>query len=322
MYTKNKNSKELEENQLKKEAKAFDKRILLRARKGFVPDLRKLKVNQYFYKSFWRDPLFVDLYLLEIYRNFKLIFGKFAKNKKKILDIGCGSGYFSLELARDGFDVTGVDISKKCIEIAEKTARGEQSNLKGNLSYMVADHNDLKFEEKFDIIMSSGFLHHLSDLNKFTKNANNFLKKKGILVWHEPQHKDWKLQDAAIVSSLRLVLSNLGYWFENLDKKKIFAYTKEVYDEFYFERDKKESSGQSPNDLSCDKKEILKEVSKDFEILLTKPSFAFIYRFLGGLRGQKKNIHSLAKLLYRIDKDLVDNNIINANYFFGVAKKK
>ena len=44
--------------------------------------------------------------------------------------------------------------------------------------------------------------------------------------------------------------------------------------------------------------------------------------FTEGLRGQKKNIHSLAKLLYRIDKDLVDNNIINANYFFGVAKKK
>ena len=68
-----------------------------------------------FYKSFWRDPLFVELYIIEIYKTFKYLFNKFAKGKK-ILDIGCGSGYLSLELARDGFEVTGVDISEKCIK--------------------------------------------------------------------------------------------------------------------------------------------------------------------------------------------------------------
>ena len=94
-----------------------------------------------------------------------------------------------------------------------------------------------------------------------------------------------------------------------------------MFNEFYFERDKDEKNGQSPNDLSCDKDEIIKEVSKKFKIIHTEPSFSFIYRFLGGLRGQKKNIHSLSRLLYKIDKEFVENKIINANYFFGVAKK-
>lgn len=319
MYTKSKNFKKLRKTNLKDEANAFSKRIKERTNKGFIPDLRKLKFNDFFYKSFWRDPLFVELYILEIYKNFKFFFNKFAKGKKKILDIGCGSGYLALELAREGFEVTGVDISKKCIEVANRTAENEK--LKGKLEYFVGDHNDLQFINKFDIILSSGFIHHLKDLRKFVENASKILKKGGILVWHEPQHKDWTLKDAGFVSSLRLILSNLGCWYEDLEKKKIMNYTRDVFDEFYHERDKNEKGGQSPNDLSCDKEEIIKEVSKKFKILFTKPSFSFIYRFLGGLRGHKKNIHSLSRLLYKIDKEFVENKVINANYFFGVAKK-
>ena len=136
-------------------------------------------------------------------------------------------------------------------KIAKKTAKNEK--FQGKLEYHVSSHNDLKFDSEFDIILSSGFIHHLKDLRKFVGNASKTLKKDGILVWHEPQHKDWTLHDAALVSSLRLILSNLGYWYEDLEKK-IVNYTKDVFNEFYYERDKDEKDGQSPNDLSCDKR--------------------------------------------------------------------
>ena len=41
----------------------------------------------------------------------------------RILDLGCGPGYFSLELARAGFQVVGVDISDKMISIANKNLK-------------------------------------------------------------------------------------------------------------------------------------------------------------------------------------------------------
>ena len=88
------------------------------------------------------------------------------------------------------------------------------------------------------------------------------------------------------------------------------------------ERDKNEKGGQSPNDLSCDKGDILREVNKRFIIVEEKPSFSFIYRFLGGLRGEKDKVDKLSKLLYEIDKSFVKDKILQANYFFGVAKKK
>lgn len=41
---------------------------------------------------------------------------------KKMLDAGCGHGYYSLLLAKKGPRVTGIDISEKMIELAKKDA--------------------------------------------------------------------------------------------------------------------------------------------------------------------------------------------------------
>jgi 2-polyprenyl-3-methyl-5-hydroxy-6-metoxy-1,4-benzoquinol methylase len=46
----------------------------------------------------------------------------------KILDIGCGTGRHSLELARRGYDVTGIDLSESMIDKARSLALAE--NLK------------------------------------------------------------------------------------------------------------------------------------------------------------------------------------------------
>ena len=48
---------------LDEEAGAFDKRIEKRLAAGFIPDLRRAVKCEYFYKSFWRDPQFIQLYL-------------------------------------------------------------------------------------------------------------------------------------------------------------------------------------------------------------------------------------------------------------------
>ena len=46
---------------------------------------------------------------------------KYSYPGARILDVGCGSGYISLELARSGYHVTGIDISSKVIDVAKKT---------------------------------------------------------------------------------------------------------------------------------------------------------------------------------------------------------
>lgn len=44
---------------------------------------------------------------------------------KKVLDIACGTGELSLRLARDGYDVTGVDLSQDMLTIAQEKASAQ-----------------------------------------------------------------------------------------------------------------------------------------------------------------------------------------------------
>ncbi|WMT41681.1 methyltransferase domain-containing protein [Paenibacillus sp. D2_2] len=63
-----------------------------------------------------------------------------------ILDIGCGPGRHSLELARRGIIPTGIDITSSFIELAQK--RAAEENL--NATFMVADARHVPLSQQFD----------------------------------------------------------------------------------------------------------------------------------------------------------------------------
>jgi 2-polyprenyl-3-methyl-5-hydroxy-6-metoxy-1,4-benzoquinol methylase len=65
----------------------------------------------------------------------------------KILDIGCGTGRHSIELARRGYDVTGIDLSESMINRAKKNAAKE--NL--NIDFIIMDARDFNFNSAYDL---------------------------------------------------------------------------------------------------------------------------------------------------------------------------
>lgn len=70
--------------------------------------------------------------------------------KLKILDLGCGPGLYSEIFAKDGHDVTGVDISKNSIDYARKSASDKGLDIK----YINASYLELDLEiEKFDLVL-------------------------------------------------------------------------------------------------------------------------------------------------------------------------
>ncbi len=104
----------------------------------------------------------------------------FIGKNKLILDIACGQGEGSKQLAESGNRVVGVDISAEYIKNAEKNFSGP------NTQFMVG--NALKFikEKEFDVITSMHTLEHLPDPLKFLKLCHKNLKKNGTLFLEVP----------------------------------------------------------------------------------------------------------------------------------------
>lgn len=109
------------------------------------------------------------------------------KQKRKILDLGCGVGRHSIELANLGHSVTGIDYSSEYISIAKNTARKQDLEI----SFLKADMRRFSSEQKFDVVVSifSSFGYFSdSDNEKVIENVAKLLKRGGtfILDLHNP----------------------------------------------------------------------------------------------------------------------------------------
>jgi len=102
----------------------------------------------------------------------------------KILDIGCGTGRHAIELAKRGYNVTGIDLSESMIEKAREKARA--SGLDVNLQ--VADARNLSFEDQFNLVImicEGAFpLMETDEMNfEILKNAAKALNTGGKLIF-------------------------------------------------------------------------------------------------------------------------------------------
>jgi len=101
---------------------------------------------------------------------------------KKLLDIGCGLGVWSIYFANKGAEVTGADISK---EMLEKSSKHIKKLDKKNISLKLLDIVANETEEKYDIIFLATVLQHIYSnklFKKAIKNIGNSLKKGGKVV--------------------------------------------------------------------------------------------------------------------------------------------
>jgi len=70
-------------------------------------------------------------------------------HSKRILDVGCGNGRHTLELARRGYEVVGIDLSEPMLAQGRRVAKAE--NLTVDL--VQRDARELKYQEVFDVVI-------------------------------------------------------------------------------------------------------------------------------------------------------------------------
>ncbi|MBR0420301.1 MAG: methyltransferase domain-containing protein [Erysipelotrichaceae bacterium] len=96
----------------------------------------------------------------------------------KVLDIGCGEGKDAVFMASQGYDVYAFDITENGIAKTKRLA--ETNNVKINA--FVADINNFKIDEKFDIIYSTGTIQYLvdSEIAPFFAKVKEMTEPNGI----------------------------------------------------------------------------------------------------------------------------------------------
>ncbi len=124
------------------------------------------------------NPIRIEYIINIIKQHFNINKGKtnFLKNIK-ILDIGCGGGLISEPLARLGGEITGIDASKKNIEVAK--IHSKKSKLK--IKYLNNSPEQLNTSNKFDVILNLEIVEHVDNVNLYIKSCHNLLKKNGLM---------------------------------------------------------------------------------------------------------------------------------------------
>jgi SAM-dependent methyltransferase len=112
-------------------------------------------------------------------RRVKMLSGH-LKPEMTVLELGCGTGYFTRELARSGADIVAIDVSPELLEIARTNCSAP------NVRYEIQNAYALTYSNAtFDSVVGSSVLHHL-EIEEAVREIYRALKPGGTIYFTEP----------------------------------------------------------------------------------------------------------------------------------------
>lgn len=101
-----------------------------------------------------------------------------AQPGERILDIGCGDGYYDMLIAQPGAKVVGIDIKEKPLAKAQRHYTGEQ------FEFLHMNAEELDFSDaSFDKVVSFCVIEHLNNDDRAMQHVSRVLKPGGSFVF-------------------------------------------------------------------------------------------------------------------------------------------
>lgn len=148
-----------------------------------TPILEAEKINKLYRKSSVSYDEQISN-LVETYGFYLKSLERYGVSKKKLLEIGCGSGFFLMEAKRQGYrDVYGVEPGVKSVQKAPKEIRDK----------IIVDvfRPNLFQKNYFDVICCFQTLDHVPNPNPFLKECYQVLKKGGFVLFLNHDASSW-----------------------------------------------------------------------------------------------------------------------------------
>ena len=105
---------------------------------------------------------------------------------KRVLEVGCASGYMSERLCQAGCKVTGIDFNRKMGEIAKRFCR--------NVLILDIEHDFPKFGQPFEVIIFADILEHLRNPLEVLQRYRKFLTDQGRMIISVPNVANWRIR--------------------------------------------------------------------------------------------------------------------------------
>lgn len=131
---------------------------------------------------------FPEGHIIRIYNNIIKNHFNSTSTNLNLLDFGCGNGVHSMFFSKKGFNVFGVDISQRAIELAKINNEINKENF-----VVIQDNNIDIFNTKFDLILANQSLYYLnnSELQSILKQFDSMLKDEGMVVFTMMSNKNY-----------------------------------------------------------------------------------------------------------------------------------
>ncbi len=116
------------------------------------------------------------------------IFAPHIKNGMTVADIGCGFGYFSIQLAKrvqENGKVIAVDIQQKMLDTAQK--RAVKASVSDIIHFQQCSENNINITEPLDYALAFWMIHETPEVHIFLKQIYDVLKPAGLFLMAEPK---------------------------------------------------------------------------------------------------------------------------------------
>jgi ubiquinone/menaquinone biosynthesis C-methylase UbiE len=172
----------------------------------------------------------------------------FITPKSRILEVGCNTGYSSLELKRlTGAEVIGIDVNGASIEKAKIRAKREDLDVR----FIRSDATKMDFDNEFDLVFCSNATSFMQEKQRAMKNYKKALKTYGFLasipIYYVKQPSKSMLKQLSKELNVTIRAFDRRYWlnlfadkelelcyehpikFERHTEKEVSEYIKEYY---------------------------------------------------------------------------------------------
>lgn len=152
-----------------------------------------------------------------------------GKAPKNVLDIACGTGGYTLELEKFGYDLTAVDLDQKMINKLSKKSKKEKNNIKflqADMTKLLDTFDENTFDSIYCIGNSVVHLDNLDEIRKFFIDVHKLLKVDGNFVFQVINYnrilsKNVKALPTIINEEIPLKFERI-YEYEELRNKIVF----------------------------------------------------------------------------------------------------